>query len=366
MDAFEKLAMQVHEAAIETQYFPDLAQNISDFIGAGSIHMLLFDPSDNVEHLSLFERGDTAFSDEYLRDYIALDFRVPRVLAQKPGALVEESSYVGREEARRSEIHQSLLPKYGIHNIAGSNLGIGETIGWYGMSSRRIDRPFDGPQLRLAAGLMPHLHLAYRTILANDQAARAKAAMAAALDGIGAAVFVFNRGEPTFANMAADALLDEGFFRLLSWRLGCREEEYNRRVAELFSSSIGSQRSLIVHDNATGVAYHLRVITPSTGARTARSAKMRERIATVTALNPAGAPSREALEAFANMYKLTAREADIVGAVLAFVSLKQFADDNGIALDTVQKHLKSALARMGLHSQKALFQSFERYRLMGG
>jgi hypothetical protein len=364
MDDFERLAMQIHEAAIEPRGFPDLARRISDFIGAGSIHMLVFDPDTGTEHLSLFERGDPAFAEEYLRDYITLDFRVPRVLSQKRGALVEEASYVAREEARGSEIHQSLLPKYAIHNIAGSNLGVGETIGWCGLSTTKADREFDGRQLRLGGGLMAHMHVAYRALIANAQARRERAAMAAALDTVNAAVFMFEGTEPSFINSAGNALLDEGFFRLLPGRLGCRAADESRRIAALFSRPPGSQASLIVRDLAAGAVHHMRVTTPllEVGA----PAKAREWIVAVTPLSGCEAPSRETVEDFAAGFGLTPRETAAIGAALAFVSLRQFADDNGIALDTAQKHLKSAMVRMGLRSQKALFQAFERYRVMGG
>ena len=74
----------------------------------------------------------------------------------------------------------------------------------------------------------------------------------------------------------------------------------------------------------------------------------------------------EQVAAFCGGYGASKSEVATVHAVLCSVNLGLDAGTRGLALDTVQKHLKSALAKMSLGSQKKLFQMFERFQMFDG
>ena len=74
----------------------------------------------------------------------------------------------------------------------------------------------------------------------------------------------------------------------------------------------------------------------------------------------------EQVAAFCDGYGLSRAEIATVHAVLCSTNLRFNAGTRGLALDTVQKHLKSALAKMSLGSQKKLFQMFERFQMFDG
>ena len=367
MSTIDDLIMEVHEAALNPDYFEELCLRISDHVGGGNVHLMLTDFDAGRDYVSLFARGDQEFSDVYSKDFINIDFRVPRVLARRPGQLIEEASYVSPEEARRSEIHRSLLPQYDIHNIVGSNLGTDGAIGWFGISSLSDDRPFDADQLKALSRLTPHLLTAFRTLKANSDLGLSRALLTAALDSVNGAVMILSRGKVAFANAAAGRLMADGFFLLSTGRLVCREPRENRRIAALQAEiDAGGDGQVLVRDLSEARAYHLRIRDPFPAIADGMLKASAERIVTISELvRPADATVEEA-KRFGASQGLTPRENAVVAAVLTHASLRQFADDNQVALNTAQKQLKSAMARIGVSSQKALFQAFERYRLLGG
>lgn len=367
MPSIDGLIMEVHEAALNPDYFEELCCRISDLVGGGSVHLMLTDLEARRDHVSLFTRGDQEFSEIYSRDYMETDFRVPRVLARRPGKLIEETSYVSADEARRSEIHQSLLPHYDIHNIVGSNLGIDGAIGWFGISSLCEDRPFDAGQIEVLSRLTPHLLLAFKTLKANSDLGLSRALLTAALDSVNGAVLILSRGKVAFANVAAERLMADGFFRLSGGRLVCRAPSESRRIVALQTEiDQGGDGQLVVRDRSEARAYHLRIRDPFPAIADGTLKASAERIVTISELvRPVGATADEAMH-FGTGQGLTPRENAVVAAVLTHTSLRQFAEENDVALNTAQKQLKSAMARIGIASQKALFQAFERYRLLGG
>jgi len=135
LDRTDEVIRKIYAAALEPALWHEVGHDVAETVGGGTVHLMLVSTDFETEYLSLFLRGDPAFAEVYLADYMAGDFRVPRVLAQTPGRLVDERSYVTREEARKSPIHQELLPRFDIYNIAGAHMSTAETFGWFGVST---------------------------------------------------------------------------------------------------------------------------------------------------------------------------------------------------------------------------------------
>lgn len=366
-DNFDRIVREIYDAALDPDQFPEVAVRISDSVGGASVHLLLADLNNGIEYLSKLARGDDAFSREYVRDFLDQDFRVPRVLAQQRGVLIQETSYVSRQEYARSEIHQTLLPKYEIHNIVGANLGVGETTGWFGISTRCADTPFDADQLQFLSAIVPHLHQAYKILMTKAQLAQANSALGLALHAMDGPILVLQGSTVEFANAAAMQLFDEGFFHVKSGRLVCVNRSQSRRIAAFLSRPASPvDVSIVVRDPDMDVSYFLRCRDVPDASMPASPELVFRRIVTVGRTSRLNTIDPTEIALFCRQYGLSPRETAVVTAVLGEVPLRDFADAERIALNTAQKQLKAALAKLDLPSQKALFRAYERFRLLGG
>jgi len=373
LDRTDAIIRKIYAAALEPALWREVSHDVAEAVGGGTVHLMLVSTDFETEYLSLFERGDPAFAEVYLADYMAGDFRVPRVLAQAPGRLVDERSYVTREEARKSPIHQELLPRFDIYNIAGAHMSTAETFGWFGVSTRPGVEAFDAAQWGVLERLIPHIQQSYAILKRNHDLRAAAARARRGLDIVDAAVFHLLKGCILEANAAAENLLAEGFFCLRDGRLACADALEDRKIAAFLQDAFlqnggpALHRAALIHDHEREAAYFLRLHAPAPHYNGDGGIHAgRERLLSIHGSSPACAPSLEETVSFCRSHGLTGAETRVVSGVLAGRSLKEVAAERNIALDTVQKQLKSAMAKAGAGSQKHLFRDFERYRMLLG
>jgi hypothetical protein len=361
-DALHKL----YKAAIEPEYWQDAASAISELMGGGAVHLLLASLDTNYEYVNLFSRDETAFAEEYIRDYAAFDFRVPRVMARPLGAFADEREYVSPNDARASPIHRELLPRYDIHNISGANLCLDGCIGWFGISTSGPAVEFDNQQRSYLTQLSRHILTACRISRTHQDLQITCEQSLSSLDLFQAGFFLLNAGRVVHANDAAIKLIDDGFFMLRNDQLSCRAAAARRKLAS-FLAQTSEQRSgpllLRQHEREAAYLVSLNDLFARYGGD-GRVAWSGYQAITITELN---IPSRIDLDevlSFCSAYGVTPAEAMTVHASLNSVSLSSFTEARGIGINTARQQLKSALAKMDLNSQKKLFRAFERHRLV--
>jgi len=367
MHEIDRIIGRINEAVKNPDYWSVVGDDIAELAGGGGVHLMLASLNDEIDYVNEFRYGDPQFAVEYLRNFAETDFRVPRVMERKPGALVDERSYVSSDEMRRSAIHQELLPRYNIHKIAGSNMCMEECIGWFGVSTPRQDVEFNAMQTRALARISEHLFRALEIYKSNHDLRLFRTMSTGVLDAVDGAVLLFAHGELTHANQKAQALLDDGFFRMRHGRVVCANASENVRLdAYLCGDPHGERPPLMIRD-ITGHAVHfVRTHAPLPLYSRGRLGSGSHLAVSIVTVDDAGNPDIERVTAFCGGYGLSKAEITTVHAVLCSKNLRRNAEARGLALDTVQKHLKSALAKMGFSSQKKLFQMFERFQMFGG
>ncbi|WP_202307990.1 helix-turn-helix transcriptional regulator [Mesorhizobium sp. L-8-10] len=366
MDDCDRLIRKIYEAAVNPDYWSPLGIEIADFVGGGTVHLLLASADGGDEYFSLFPRGDPGFASEYLRDYVDTDFRVPRILKNDPGVLLDERSYVSREEARRSPIHQELLPKYAIYDIIGAHMSVDGCIGWFGVSTLKPGDDLDPVRKAALARLTPHVLQAYKTTKANRDLQISRDMSLGVLDRLNTAVIVVRGRKFMHANHAAAQILDTGFLLVDNGRLVCPDTVENNRLAQFQERIRTTGRShVIVHDQRIDVDYSIRAhaSAPSFGA----DGKLRsaEIVFSISELGRGGEADVETVALFCADRNVTNAETAVLCAVLNSRNLRELAAERGVALDTVQKQLKSALEKLGFANQKTLFREFARFRTLG-
>ncbi|SUB02143.1 Uncharacterised protein [Pannonibacter phragmitetus] len=323
--------------------------------------MFLVSGSSGHAHVNLYVGGDPDFAPVYLDGYARDDFRVPRVMAREAGSFCSEHVYVSEAEARKSRIHQELLPRFGIHDIHGSNLSFDGNIGWFGIGSSRRDRGIEPPAVKLLTALSPHLLRAFKLGMARLGLDDAPGTRTDVADLIASAVFVFNGKQLAELNRFAGQLLNEGWFRLSpAGTLSCTDTLENARLAAFQQSADAASGQVTLHlrHPDSNTLYALR----RWSAGTARIGPSRQ-ILTVTPLTIA-APSPEQVADFCRPFGITPAECRVVHAVLSSLPLSTFANRTGSSLYTVQDQLKSAMLKMAMPSQKLIFAAFERYQAL--
>ncbi|GAB4355339.1 MAG: hypothetical protein Kow0026_14500 [Oricola sp.] len=366
MDEYARLIRKIYEAASVPECWDRLSTEIADHVGAGTVHLMLASPSDGTEYLSLFPRGDPGFAGEYLRDYIGLDFRVPRVLSKAPGVLVDERSYVSAEEARRSPIHQEFLPKYQIYEIIGANMTIDGSMGWFGVSTLRPGDDLDNRKKKAFADLTPHILQAYRIIKANRDLQITAQMSLGALDSLNAALFFVRGRKLRHANRAAARIMDDGFLSVAHGRLVCHDPLENGRLARFQDAFDGAgTRQIVVADYLREREYGIRLHASAMDYAGGRDAHAAELVFSIVEWDAGPEVDPAAVEAFCAGRGVTPAELAVLRVVLGDGNLARLARERRVSLDTVQKQRKSAMAKLHAPSQKALVRAFTRFQMLG-
>ncbi|PWW01458.1 hypothetical protein DFR52_102120 [Hoeflea marina] len=365
MDGTDRLIRMVYESALEPESWSDTAAAIGDHLGAGPIHLMLSSLETGRDYVSLLARGNPDFATEYLADYAPIDFRVPRVMAHQPGVYIDERSYVSREEARVSPIHQEYLLRQEIYNISGANLSHDGCIGWFGVSTLGPSHDFDARQRRFLELLSRHVFTAIKLTRRHLDLGLAGDLARQSLDMLNAAVAIIANNRVLDGNAAFGELLKERFLLLSNGALSCADpaqaESLTRFIARRVTSGEGG--SLVLRHHAKGVTYLLQcqdLFSRIPGQRRHDG----HRTVTILELGFAADPGIDEVMDFGRAYEISRAEAEVLQAVLSSRPLGAIAEARGVRLDTVQKQLKSAMRKTELNSQKKIFQAFERYRLM--
>jgi len=328
---------------------------LADLVGGAHTHLVLADLEAGASYVNLLFRGDPDGAEEYLRDYAAIDFRAPRVLASRPGLVRDERSYVSTQEARDSVIHNDFLPRFGIHNIAGASMKVDDCFGWFGISTLRRDTPFSEQQIAILGTVAPHIHRALRIAKAQHDLKDRCRQEQAVRDIVNIGLVTIRDGEVISANSAARAIFENRFLIVREGKLLCADAAARAPIARLMSGTGSSAVS--VYDVEQDCRYLLRrhpTLRPDTAAS-------RGFLLSIDISSASQSIALEQVVEFSAGAGVTTAEARALCASLSDIALADFAGDRGITLDTARKQMKSALSKLGLKSQKQLHRAFERY-----
>lgn len=355
----------LYEAAAQGEGWFEAACAIGDEVGAGPVHLLLSSLETGQEYVNLLARGNPGFAAEYLDNYARTDFRVPRVLAYRPGRYIDEREYVTREEARSSPLHQEFLPRQEIFNICGSNMSHDGCIGWFGVSTRSPKHEFDHRQRAFLAVLSRHIFRAMKLYRTQQDLIATRDLATQALDLVNTSIVLLTGSKVVDVNSTFARLLEDRFFLIRNDVLTCFNPGQAARLSQYLgrTGDSANEDCLVLRHPATGAAYLVQsrdLFSPQTGPRR----PLAHQVVTIQKLDFEEKPDLEDVMAFCAGYGVSSAETMVIRAVLSSQPLGAFAEVRGIRLDTAQKQLKSAMRKIGAGSQKNIFQAFERYRLI--
>lgn len=142
--------------------------------------------------------------------------------------------------------------------------------------------------------------------------------------------------------------------RVLSHRLAAKDGSHQRRIDEALKAALNERRpSLMTLFDATGAQMVRILTTPILGDAVDL---FRTTAALVTIVDSRRAPivDRHMLRLLANDARLTSRETEVVATIASGGSQKDFAERQGVAIETARLHLKAAYRKLNVHSQTEL------------
>ncbi|OCW59480.1 helix-turn-helix transcriptional regulator [Hoeflea olei] len=359
----DRIIHMLYDAAAAEQDWYETACEIGDLVGAGPIHLFLCSLETGRDYLGFLARGNPDFADEYLLDYAPSDFRVPRVMAHKPGSYIDERDYVSRDEAATSPIHQDFLPRQEIYNISGANLTHDGCIGWFGLSTRGPGDEFDDHERGLLSLISGHVFRAVKLYRNRLDLMAAQDLSARTLDLVATGIVILAGPEVIQTNAAFDRLLQDRFFLVRNGGLTCADAAQAAQLQLYLSGVIddGGPDCLVLRHREGGVSYLVQC-HDLPAPRLSRTTTQAHRAVSIVKLDLDAQPDLEQVMAFCDGFCISRAEALAIHAVLGSQPLGAFAETRGIRLDTVHKQVKSAMRKTELNSQKKIFQAFERYR----
>ncbi|WNZ53811.1 hypothetical protein QT397_00075 (plasmid) [Microbulbifer sp. MKSA007] len=176
-------------------------------------------------------------------------------------------------------------------------------------------------------------------------------------------LIIFTQYDINSINPRALEILENGFLRLRKTGISCSDRKQNRKLEEAqISALVGGLPIVNLTDERTGTTYLIQMFNPKPQAsdgslETAQYLAVKIMMTSTTAnADPA------VIEKLTDVFRLSKAESHVISAVLSNTSLQDYAQDRSVRLDTVRKQLKSALYKMGINSQKQLFQLYEVFR----
>ena len=272
-------------------------------------------------------------------EYSGEDFAAMDVLARRASPAGSLSSETGGDLARSPRWDEVFrLVGIGDEAVIACRDALG-CWGWLKAYRDSAERPFTGQDLRLLAQVGPGLGAALRRSLARDRRA---SSMTASAPGV--------------------IVLDSGM-RPLSWTAGARAWIDVLPAAQLYAA-LGMLPAMVYP-----VATLARSRNDASGSRALeRAVDGRWVMIEAAALEGRGngeiavtlrdATSSETFDRLCRIYALSRRERQVVAALAAGLDTRTAAERLSISRHTLQDHLKSVFAKIGVNSRRELVASF--------
>ncbi|AEV39637.1 transcriptional regulator, LuxR family protein (plasmid) [Pseudovibrio sp. FO-BEG1] len=363
---FDLFLTQLYEAVEHPELFEDALLTASDLLRASGMHLYTYDAAKPEERLNYVARIDPSFEPEYTENYFAHDYRIDRVNRSPYGQIVTDAEMTTEYGLKTNPIHQ-LLPKFEVYDLMGTNLTKGDNFGWFGVSSLNPGDGFSPLQRKMFENMIPHASRA----LHYRQRVRSLEMRLALKDSVTGnlpyGLIIFTQYDINSINPRALEILEHGFLRLRKTGISCSDRKQNKKLEEAqISALVGGLPIVNLTDERTGTTYLIQIFNPKPQASDG-SLETAQYLAVKIMMTSATANADPAvIEKLTDVFRLSKAEGNVICAVLSSKSLQNYAQDRSVRLDTVRKQLKSALYKMGINSQKQLFQLYEVFRSFRG
>jgi len=358
----------IYDAALHPEMWEGTLAKIADLMHAGPVELALMDPAKPEPDFTADCRIIPEAMDDYFQNIYQVDKRIPRMLAlpDRGGILTEQ--LLTSEEWEHSGELRNFLERNETGNLVASNATTKGLITWLGIGRKGYNNPFTPEELAIYNIMLQHVTRALR-IHMTERELKLRA------DGLGgtlsledkAVVFLDQNAKVIFSNELAIRLANERTIRLTNDRLALRDIHANKKLTTgLHSLAKGLHdnrlfQEVMIFQNSSGCEYGLRLLPLCGDMLNGDGRVTQQNMVIISNLDTMRKPGPAEISRFASLFGLTLAETRVVEAVATMKELSDYAKARGVSIDTPRKQLKSAMEKIGVHSQKELLRRLERF-----
>lgn len=292
--------------------------------------------------------------EEWARDYASVDTAVQRAARQTDGIPVTQFDLMSSEELKRCPVQHEFLPKHGVeHRVWIRGQPSPGLIQLTALIRSTRQGSFDAEECESLELLRQHLQRAMRLHIELAQARRAANTLERGLDVLQTAmVLLDSAGVVLFANRAARVLLDaRDGVRLEHGKLAATTAPANQLLQSLLARSLGRGGSVVGGGVAIERPQSRPLIVRAVPVRLPEGQFPRTAVA-VLLTDPYQSVAVDGLALTA--LGLSPAERRLVAALVAGVTLEQYAERAGLRIYTARSVLRNVFAKTGTHRQSEL------------
>jgi DNA-binding CsgD family transcriptional regulator/PAS domain-containing protein len=207
-DQMLTLITQIHDAALDTSYWPQVLSNLASVFQAQESVLRILD-SDSKEIIGSYQHNSDAYwHKDYMDYYIKIDPWVAIAHKSKNTIIACSHHLIPDRDLRKSEFYNSFLEPIDLHYGAGGVIDVNPTFKTFFTFQREFSRgEFTKEHLELVKKLSPHLNKSVLINFKTSQLELENNKLRDALSQINCAIVLVNRhGNALFVNRLAETL----------------------------------------------------------------------------------------------------------------------------------------------------------------
>ncbi|MES0879524.1 helix-turn-helix transcriptional regulator [Roseibium sp. SCP14] len=361
LDAF---CSEVYDGVDDPQMFEKSIQTATRMLGVARAHLFLLGGENGENDLNFTANFDPDFLQEYHTEYINIDYRIESIRNKRVNSVLLEQDINDENQLRSNPLHNELFPKHKVYALMGSNISVNGSLGWFGVSSLRKGMSFTQDQQTLFERIIPHARRALHLRQLRQEARAQMQAFQSANDSMTHGLILTSGDNIEYANKRAKDILAAGFLYMRKAELTCADPE-ERQKLQLAVRRANSGRAPLVRlaDKRTGDIYAVQMFNPLPRFIDGKLESARNMTYKIVPLRGPEPPTEQTIERMKQFFQLSESETRVISASLSMTSLAQFSSARNIQEDTARKQLKSAMRKIGVQSQKQLFQLHEQFKI---
>jgi DNA-binding CsgD family transcriptional regulator/PAS domain-containing protein len=364
MQESEELAQligEIYDAALEPKLCSGVVEKAARFIGGSGAGLLSKDKSTNSGNLYVGHGIDPRVQKLYLEKYVRLDLSSAGQLVAETEQPVAMADLMPYSEFIETQFYKEWVRPQGLADVVSAMLDRSATsMAMFDGPRHERDGLVDEKARRRMQLVVPHFRRAVLIGRLFDLKQGEVATFSGIIDGLGAGVFLLDRGgRIVHTNAAARTILNNGdFLRAVSGRIVARDAVIDQALREIISAAASGDDEAGVKGTALpliadgGQRYVAHVLRLTSGARGLAGAL--HTAAAALFVRKAALESPSLPELIAKSYKLTPAELRVLLAIVEIGGVPEVAAALGVAATTVKTHLGRLFEKTGVNRQADL------------
>jgi DNA-binding CsgD family transcriptional regulator/PAS domain-containing protein len=362
LETLSDIVGSVYDCVLEPQEWSRTLPLISAF-GESAASSIVVQDRKSASGISVYEHGaDQSFLRLYFEKLAASRMsEMKRVTFDRVGDVATMTMLAGEREPLNSDFYLKWVKPLGFRDVIGVLvLKSGKRIAWFSVVRSDIQTRFDESDLRQMELLSPHICRALLISDALELQTVAAARLAETVDHLSTGIFLTeDRGRISYMNSTAESLLKRGAVlksregRLIAARSDVRDSlshAIEQSVAGRAPAATGQYAIALPDEEGAGLIANVLPLEWRDGRNPLGPLPG---VAAVIVQEPsanAGPP----MEAFAELYGLTAAECRVLQLVAEGHTPQEAADRLALSLATVKTHLQRVFAKTNTGRQADL------------